>query len=614
MTRNHSSRNLLLHWGSLAIAFLLFGLSPVCSQAQNDKASKVSIVEKNGELRLNRDGKPYFIKGAGGSDHLKLLKESGGNSIRTWGADNLEPLLDQAQKLGLTVTVGIWLGHKEHGFSYDNADQVSEQYENVRKAVLKYRYHPALLMWALGNEMEDGEGKSAAIWSAINNLATLVKSLDPNHPTMTVLAEIGGDKVKNLHRLCPAIDVIGINSYGGAASIPERYTKAGGTKPYIVTEFGPQGEWELAKNDWGVVAEATSSAKTVFYRKAYEGAIRDKPLCLGSYAFVWGDKQETSPTWFGMLLHDGSRLGVVDTMQELWTGAPPEFPCPTLKSLKIVGKDQVKPGAIIRADLDLPPSKSGALKVEWVLQNDEKSPKVVKTKEGGLPIFPDAVISSDSNHAEVKMPKQDGIYRLFAYVHDTHGGAAVANVLLQVQGGDAPVVSKGATAKLPLVVFSEGGHAASLPFTPSGYMGNAQAIKMDENCTDNPHSGKTCMRAQFTSKSDWGGVIWQNPANDWGDAPGGMNLTGATKLTFWARGEKGGETIGFLCGTLGKDKPFFDTAIVKLEAVSLTKGWKQYSIDLKGKDLSRIKSGFGWSGAANGNPFTFYLDDIQYEK
>ena len=45
---------------------------------------------------------------------------------------------------------------------------------------------------------------------------------------MTVIAELGGEKVKNLHRLCPDIDIVGINSYGGAASVPQRYRKAGG--------------------------------------------------------------------------------------------------------------------------------------------------------------------------------------------------------------------------------------------------------------------------------------------------------------------------------------------------------------------------------------------------
>src|SRR4051794_40366398 len=64
-------------------------------------------VERKGEgFQLTRDGKPYFIRGAGGGGSKALLREVGGNSFRTWGADNLEAALDEAQKLGLTVTVG----------------------------------------------------------------------------------------------------------------------------------------------------------------------------------------------------------------------------------------------------------------------------------------------------------------------------------------------------------------------------------------------------------------------------------------------------------------------------------------------------------------------------
>src|SRR5205085_7801376 len=132
----------------------------------------------------------------------------------------------------------------------------------------------AVLLWGLGNEMEGYEnGDNAAMWSHVNSLAAMVHSLDPNHPTMTVNAEIGGDRVKNLNRLCPEIDVYGINSYGGAPSIPERYAKAGGTKPYLLTEYGAPGSWEVSKTPWGAPLEPTSTEKAALLRNAYAGAI-----------------------------------------------------------------------------------------------------------------------------------------------------------------------------------------------------------------------------------------------------------------------------------------------------------------------------------------------------
>ncbi|HLK56043.1 MAG TPA: glycoside hydrolase family 2 TIM barrel-domain containing protein, partial [Chthonomonadaceae bacterium] len=348
---------------------LLVSVAPAWAQ---ERPSLVKLV-KNGEgYALLRNGQPYFIKGAGGDGSKQMLAEAGGNSIRTWGADNLGPLLDEAQKRGLTVTVGIWLGHEEQGFNYNDADQVAKQYEAAQQAILKYKDHPAVLMWAIGNEMEGyGKGDNAAIWSAINNIATLAKRLDPYHPTMTVLAEIGGDKVKNVHRLCPDIDIVGINSYGGAPSLPARYKQAGGAKPYILTEFGPPGVWEVGKTAWGAAPEPTSTEKAEFYRRAYQQAVlAPRGLCLGSYAFTWGNKQEATATWFGLLLPDGSRLGGVDALTELWSGKPPANRCPLMQSLKLQGADQVEPGALVKATLAASDPDGDPLTVRWVLQRD----------------------------------------------------------------------------------------------------------------------------------------------------------------------------------------------------------------------------------------------------
>jgi signal transduction histidine kinase len=60
-----------------------------------------------------------------------MLAELGGNSFRTWGADNIDAQLDEAQKLGLSVAVGIWLGQERQGFNYDDPKQVADQLERV---------------------------------------------------------------------------------------------------------------------------------------------------------------------------------------------------------------------------------------------------------------------------------------------------------------------------------------------------------------------------------------------------------------------------------------------------------------------------------------------------
>ncbi len=163
-------------------------------------------------------------------------------------------------------------------------------------------------------------------------------------------------------------------------------------------------------------------------------------------------------------------------------------------------------------------------------------------------------------------------------------------------------------AKLPLTVYAENGGPA--PYVPSGYMGNTSAIKMNSACTALPHSGKTCLQVQYTAAKEWGGVVWQNPANNWGAQKGGLNLTGAKTLSFWARGDKGGEVVTFVYGLVAK-KPNGDTSTGKTQ-VTLTKAWKKYTISLAGHNMSHIITGFAWTLGAQGRSVTFYLDDVRY--
>lgn len=576
---------------------------------QVEAQSIVRLVKQGDQFQLQRDGQPYAIHGVGGNSQLQLLVESGGNSIRTWDADGLDKLLDQAHQHGLTVCVGMWLGHERHGFDYQNEEAVLKQLSGCLEVVRKYKDHPAVLLWGVGNEME-GDGKNPAIWYAVNHIAHEIKRIDPNHPTMTVIAELGENenKLRSLGQFCPEIDIVGVNSYGGISTMAQRYRKAGVNKPYSVTEHGPHGPWEVAKTRWGSPIEATSTAKGQQYASGSQKGVAQQPgLCLGSYAFLWGHKQETTATWFGMLLPDGSRLAAVDAMSTAWTGSPPKNACPRIESLKVDRSDQLKPGEKITAALVADDPEGDLLDIKWVLRQDSGTVGVGGDYEAEEAIFSDA-IAADSKDATVTVPESGGAYRLFAYVRDGHGGAAVANVPLFV---DAPVKSIPAPkAKLPLVVYADD---AKETYVPSGYMGNTQAIDMSPDCSESPHAGKTCLKVEYNAPGQWGGVLWQSPPEDWdGSRPGGFNLGDASAVEFYARGAAGGERVSFMLGVIDSDKPYRDSAKAELKDVRLTNQWQKMRIPLNGLDLSRIKTGFGWSLAGQGKPVTFYLDDVRY--
>ena len=120
-------------------------------------------------------------------------------------------------------------------------------------------------------------------------------------------------------------------------------------------------------------------------------------------------------------------------------------------------------------------------------------------------------------------------------------------------------------ATLPLVIYSEAG--GTCPTSPPATWATPARSRWTRSGATNPHSGKTCLKVDYTASDNWGGVVWQNPANNWGDKAGGWNLTGAKKLTFWARGDKGGEVVTFLFGLIGKDKTYHDTGNGKLDNV-----------------------------------------------
>ena len=568
------------------------------------EAIPVELEKTEQGWQLLRDGEPYFIRGAGGQHSLQQLAAAGGNSVRTWGGDDIGPLLDEAHSLGLSVTVGIWLGHERQGFDYNDETQVAEQLQHAREMVLKFKDHPALLLWGIGNETEGyEEGDDPVIWAAVNDVAAMVKELDPAHPTMTVTAELGGGRIDSVHRRAPAIDIHGVNSYGGAPSLAERLRAGGATKPFVLTEFGPMGTWEMPKTEWGAPYEQTSAEKAAFYRESYnKGIIQAPEVALGSYAFLWGHKMESTETWFGMFLEDGSRTAAVDVMTELWSGEPPADLAPTVERLVIDGNAQVDPGDVVQVSTATADPEGSPVSVRWVLRPESGDYATGGDFRPNLPEIEGVVLKGRGDGARLRMPEEPGPYRLFLYVYDEAGNAATANVPLLVKG--KPRI------RLPVSVYEDS--FEGMPWAPSGWMGSTEFLTLDGSNPDNPHEGAASVKMRYEGKFGWVGVAWQHPANNWGDQEGGFDLGGAGQLEFWARGEYGGEKISFGVGLLEEDGAHPDSGIMKVEGVELTREWQRYSVPLKKLDLSSIKTGFFLTLTGRSTPVTVYLDSIRF--
>ncbi|MDD5066267.1 MAG: FlgO family outer membrane protein [bacterium] len=154
-------------------------------------------------------------------------------------------------------------------------------------------------------------------------------------------------------------------------------------------------------------------------------------------------------------------------------------------------------------------------------------------------------------------------------------------------------------------------------YIPSGWMGDWGDIKISEVYKNNPQSGKSCIQIKYSAEkkqgAGWAGIFWQNPPNNWGGYKGGFNLTGAKKIYFYSRGEKGEEYVEFkMGGILGKYSD--STPGNKTDAIKLEKTWKLYAIDLEEMDLSYVSGGFcvAFSSLLNPEGCIFYIDEVYY--
>ena len=80
--------------------------------------------------------------------------------------------------------------------------------------IKKYKHHPAILFWELGNEYnyhpEWFEGDITNWYNALNTTAQKIKAIDQNHPVATAHGEIPTEEVLQKN---PNIDIWGVNVY-----------------------------------------------------------------------------------------------------------------------------------------------------------------------------------------------------------------------------------------------------------------------------------------------------------------------------------------------------------------------------------------------------------------
>lgn len=416
---------------SLVLFLLIYS---TCAQAQEKELPIKTTLEKtDAGWQLLRNGEPYYVKGVGGNGYLHKANQYGANSMRTWSTTNLKDYLDSAQANNLTVCVGLWVGHERHGFDYDDEEAVAKQLKKFTALVKKYKDHPSILMWGIGNEV-DLFYKNTKVWYAIQDIAKMIHETDPNHPTMTVTAGIDEAEVKLINERCPDIDILGINTYGGITALPKQVRDYGWEGPYMVTEWGPRGHWEVAKTSWDAPIEQTSTQKADAYETAYKIISNDKEKCIGSYVFVWGNKQETTPTWYGLFLNTGEENEVMDRLIKAWSGKEPENHAPHIAGSIEFNNDGsndaiiYKQGDVIEASVIVTDADNDPLKYKWVIMPESQDIKAGGDFEEAPEPIEGLITKQENGKVIFNSPEKAGPYRLFMYAFDGNNNVATANL------------------------------------------------------------------------------------------------------------------------------------------------------------------------------------------
>jgi hypothetical protein len=400
--------------------------------------SKVELRKESNGYQLYVNNEPFYIKGAGFSGHDPAsVARHGGNSIRTWSTGDKfitgQEILDQAYENGLMVCMGIYIGKERHGFDYNDEDAVRDQLEFVRQEVLKYKDHPALLAWGIGNEL-NLRYTNKKVWDAVNDISEMIKEIDSNHPTTTMLAGARANDVRAVLEQCPSLDFLSFQLYGSIVNLPDFIAQSGYDGAYAITEWGATGHWEVPKTEWDRPVEENSHVKAMAYKDRYEKVIAsDAYHCIGSYVFLWGQKQERTPTWYGMFLKSGEKKETVDVMQYLWTGNWPENRSPQLQQFLANGKtayDNIifKPSEVFQAEVFVTDPEGDPLTYRWEILPEVPTEK--QSDGGDFEPLQDIVFSLDSQEKVISTtaPKKPGEYRLFIYVFDGNNNAATANI------------------------------------------------------------------------------------------------------------------------------------------------------------------------------------------
>jgi exo-beta-1,3-glucanase (GH17 family) len=417
--------------------------------------SVVKVTGGQGNWQLQVNNAPYEIKGitygppqAAADGYMRDLAIMGVNTIRTWGVDdaNTPALLDNAARQGIKVVVGHWLNQ---GADYvnDSAYKSAVKSEVVAR-VNALKNKQGVLLWDVGNEviltMQD-HGLSAADVEArrigyakfVNELAVAIHAADPNHPVTSTDAYTGAWPYYKQY--APDLDLLAVNSYGAIGKVKADWIAGGYTTPYIVTEGGPDGEWEVPNDINGVPTEPTDLQKRAGYTASWN-AIKSHPgVALGVTEFHYGLENDFGGVWLNTTTGGWRRLGY-HALRQAYTGQAAANTPPEITSMTVGTQTAVPAGGTFTINAGVTDPQGDLIRYNLMYSD--------KYITGGAGLTNVVFTQTGGGQFALKAPQQLGVWKVYVYAFDGQGNVGIEERSFKVVPPTVPGVNlaKGKTA------------------------------------------------------------------------------------------------------------------------------------------------------------------------
>jgi hypothetical protein len=400
--------------------------------------SSVHVTGTQGNWQLQVNGTPYLIKGltygppqAAADGYIRDLKNVGVNTIRTWGVDDTQTpvLLSTAARQGLRVIVGEWLNQ--------GADYVNDQaYKDATKTTIlnhvnALKNSQGVLMWDVGNEViltmqdhglsaADVEARRVAYAKYVNELAVAIHAADPNHPVTSTDAWTGAWPYYKQYS--PALDLLAVNSYGAIGNVKQDWINGNYTKPYIVTEGGPAGEWEVPNDVNGVPTEPTDLQKRDGYTASWNAITSHPGVALGVTEFHYGLENDFGGVWLNTYTGGWRRLGY-GALKQAYTGQPLGNTGPQISAMSVSNQTSVGAGQPFTVSVTATDPDGDAIRYNLM-----SSAKYIT---GGTGLSNLAYTENGSTFT-VTAPQKLGVWKIYVYAFDGQGNVGIETRSIKV--------------------------------------------------------------------------------------------------------------------------------------------------------------------------------------